>query len=326
MGFIYSLLQYFQYAEVIFGYEEVMSYSLHEIMAYQMETIERLRTTSSQSKVDLLARIDSHTLKMYVARQKLSHEKIYLLEADDGRKRVIMGSANMSYAAFSGRQRENICYIDGERAFDWYKNNFDDFKETSSDDISVSALQLADSGENLNKIPVMQTVKIRKAMVIQADTNVKDQVRFGLDVKNLSNKFSPFMPKADKKGKVILAPETTILTQKRILENDIKEKELRSEYPQLVIDILLSQVHLNDKPLDLFPPASEISNDVDLFLEYMEGYHKFHGDVELMQARYYAFANWFFTTPFMASMRNMAVKYNQNLLPYPVFVLVYGKC
>jgi hypothetical protein len=41
---------------------------------------------------------------------------------------------------------------------------------------------------------------------------------------------------------------------------------------------------LNDKPLDLFPPASEISNDVDLFLEYMEGYHKFHGDVELMQA------------------------------------------
>jgi hypothetical protein len=57
----------------------------------------------------------------------------------------------MSYAAFSGRQRENICYIDGERAFDWYKNNFDDFKETSSDDISVSALQLADSGENLIK-------------------------------------------------------------------------------------------------------------------------------------------------------------------------------
>jgi hypothetical protein len=57
----------------------------------------------------------------------------------------------------------------------------------------------------------------------------------------------------------------------------------------------------------------------------MAGYQKFHGDTEGMQSKYYAFANWFFTTPFMAIMRDMAVKYNQNLLPYPVFGLVYGQ-
>lgn len=37
----------------------------------------------------------------------------------------------------------------------------------------------------------------------------------------------------------------------------------------------------------------------------MAGYEKFHGDV--------------------ADMRDMAVRYNQNLLPYPVFGLVYGQ-
>jgi len=107
-GFICTLLQKFQYAEIIFGFEEVMTYNLQEIMAYQPKTIERLRTTSNQAKIDMLARIDSHALKMFVARKKLSHEKIYLLEADSGRKRVVMGSANMSYAAFSGHQRENV--------------------------------------------------------------------------------------------------------------------------------------------------------------------------------------------------------------------------
>ena len=82
---------------------------------------------------------------------------------------------------------------------------------------------------------------------------------------------------------------------------------------------------LNDKDLDLNPSAEEVEKDVSLFLRYMEGYEKFHGDVSGLQRRYFEFANWFFCSPFMASMRDMAVRYNQNLLPYPVFGLVYGQ-
>lgn len=325
MGFIYALLKKFPYAEIIFGFDEVISYNLQEIMAYQLKTIERLKTISNQTKTDLLARIDDHTLRLRVAREKLSHEKIYLLEADDGRKRVIMGSANMSYAAFSGKQRENVCYVDGERAFGWYKQSFDQLKEMSSDDISVAALQLADDGENLNEIPIMQTVKVKKAMVIEPQTDLKEEIRFVLDVKNLASKLTPYMPKADKKGKIMLSPETVLQTRRRVVEANIREKEWRNEYPQMVIDIPLGEVTLNDRQLDLRPSQEEIQNDVGLFLDYMEGYQKFHGDVGGMQYKYYAFANWFFTTPFMASLRNMAVKYNQPLLPYPVFGLVYGK-
>ncbi|QGT99478.1 hypothetical protein SYNTR_0885 [Candidatus Syntrophocurvum alkaliphilum] len=325
IGFISDLLQHFKYAEIIFGFEGVMTYSLQEIMAYQLKTIERIRTTSNKKKVDIISKIDNQELKMFVARKQLSHEKIYLLESDNGKKRVIMGSANMSNAAFSGQQRENICYIDGERAFEWYKESFDDFKETSSDDISVSALKLGNDGDNLNEIPVMETVKTKKAMIIEPKPELKDEIKFVLDVNNLVNKLTPFMPKADKKGKIILTPENVIHTRKRVVDANIKEKELRNEYPQLVIDIFLGQVSLNDNVVDLNPTKEEIRNDVDLFLEYMDGYKKFHGDVIGMQLNYYAFANWFFTTPFMAIMRNMAVKYNHNLLPYPVFGLVYGK-
>ena len=39
--FICQLLKRFQYAEIIFGYDEVISYSLQEVMAYQLKTVER---------------------------------------------------------------------------------------------------------------------------------------------------------------------------------------------------------------------------------------------------------------------------------------------
>ncbi|MHC1693672.1 MAG: restriction endonuclease PLD domain-containing protein [Eubacteriales bacterium] len=325
MDFICALLGKFKYAEIIFGCDEVMSYSLQEIMAYQLKTIERLREKISAGKLDLLRRIDSGDLKLLVARKLLSHEKIYLLEAEDGRKRVVMGSANMSYSAFSGRQRENICYLDGDKAFDWYKESFEELKADSSDDITTEMIALADDGENLEEIPVMKTIAVKKALVVEPVAELKEEVRFVLDVKNLAGKFAPFMPKADKKGKIALSPEIVKQTRRRIEAAKVQDSELRSEYPQLVMDAVNQSVTLNDKMLDLNPDADSVKGDVQLFMEYMGGFDKFHGDVSGMQGRYFEFANWFFASPFMASMRNMAVRYSHNLLPYPVFGLVYGQ-
>lgn len=324
IDFICKLLGKFNNAEIIFGCQDVMSYTLQEVMAYQVKTIERLREKASKSKLDLLSRIDGGSLRLLVARKQLSHEKIYLLRADDGRKRVIMGSANMSHAAFSGSQRENICYMDGDGAFDWYFGCFEQLRDSSSDDITSKAIAVADDAENMEEIPIAQTTVLQKALVIEP-LAADDAVRFTLDVKNLSGKFSPFMPKADKKGKILLTPETVKLTRRRLVDANIQEKELRNEYPQLTVDIENRAVTLNDRPLDLNPDKDCVAGDIEHFLEYMRGYEKFHGDIPLMQARYFEFANWFFTTPFLAQMRNMAVHYNQNLLPYPVFGLVYGQ-
>jgi len=124
IDFICKVLKKFDRAEIIFGFDEVMSYNLQEIMAYQSKAIERIKEKSSRNKLDLISRIDDGSLRLYTARKQLSHEKIYVLQANDGRKRVIMGSANMSHSAFSGTQRENICYMDSDRAFDWYYGCF----------------------------------------------------------------------------------------------------------------------------------------------------------------------------------------------------------
>ena len=325
IGFVYQLLEMFQKAEIVFGCDEVISYSLQEIMAYQCKTIERLRESASKRKIDLVARIEKGTLRFFVARNVLSHEKIYLLSAEDGRKRVVMGSANMSFAAFGGKQRENISYIDGDKAYDWYWDCYCQLKEESTDEVAQESLLCADDAENLEQLPIARTIQVKKALVLQPVQEAKEEVRFVLDIKDLAAKFSKAVPKPDKKGKLMLSPEKIKTIRRQVVAGKTKEKELQSEYPQLEIFPDEGLVRLNDATLDLQPSHEEVAKDIELFLKYMDGYEKFNGDKKGMQRRYFEFANWFFCSPFMACMRDMAVRYNQNLLPYPVFGLVYGQ-
>lgn len=325
INFVYQLLEMFNKAEIIFGCDEVISYSLQEVMAYQCKLLERMRENASKMKLDLVSRIESETLRLFVARNMLSHEKIYLLSAVDGRKRVIMGSANMSYNAFSGRQRENICYIDGDKAYDWYMECFLSLKENSTDQIFKESLKFADIGENLEELPIARTIRTKKVVMLEPVEENKEEVRFVLDVKNLAANLTPSVPKPDKKGKLLLSPEKIITIRRQIVADQTKEKELRSEYPHLEVFAAEGFVRLNGNDVSLTPTKEEIAHDVSLFLKYMDGYEKFHGDVIGMQRRYFEFANWFFCSPFMGCMRDMAVRYNQNLLPYPVFGLVYGQ-
>ena len=326
INFVYKLLDMFEYSEVIFGCESVISYNMSEIIAYQNNLIERMREKATQSKINLLDKIDSGKTKFYVARKQISHEKIYLLEANDGRKRVVMGSANMSYNAFGGRQRENICYIDGEQAYEWYKDVFDSLKENSTDEITYKAIDIANITDNIDTLPIAETVKVKKVLTLETDKEKVEDINFILDTQNLAKTLTPIVPKAEKKtGKILLSPETFIKLRRHIKDESVREKELRSEYPQLAIDAFNQTAALNGEVLDLSPSNEEIKHDVDLFISYMEGYKKFHGDYEGMQYRYFEFANWFFCSPFMATMRDMAARYDQNKLPYPVFGLVYGQ-
>lgn len=325
IDFVYQLIDLFQQAEILFGCDEVISYSLQEVMAYQCKMVERMRNTASKMKLDLVSRIENGTLRFYVAHSVLSHEKIYLLSAHDGRKRVIMGSANLSRSAFGGHQRENICYLDGEAAYDWYWDCYCQLREDCTDQIAKETLLCADDGEHLEELPIAKTVRVKKALILQPAEETKEEVRFVLDVRNLAGKLAPSVPKPDKKGKIMLSPEKIRSIRRQVVSVQTQQKELQSEYPQLEVFPDEGMARLNGDNLDLNPPAAEITRDVSLFLKYMDGYEKFHGDVVGMQRRYFEFANWFFCSPFMACMRDMAVRYNQNLLPYPVFGLVYGQ-
>ena len=328
IGFVYQLIEMFKDVEVIFGCEEVMSYSLQEIMAYQFKLMERIRDADSRSKMKMIERVESGGVRLFVARKQLSHEKLYLLDADDGRKRVILGSANMSFNAFRGRQRETICYMDSDAAYERFSEIYEDLKSDSVDTITKKAITVGDVSENLVALPIVETVRVKKAVYIEPVKEADEEVRFVLDTRDLARKIKPAIPitKADKKaGRILISPELIQKVRRQVVRDNEREKELKSEYPQLVIDAELGTVSLNGKTLDLNPGAAEVKNDVDMFIRYMNGYERFHGDNRGMQNRYYEFANWFFCSPLMAIMRDTALRYDQKTLPYPVFGLVYGQ-
>ena len=324
IGFVNELLDLFSYAEIIFGCEEVMSLGIKEIMAYQDTLIERIRGDKHGIKDKMIDRIKAGTAHFFVAEKVVSHEKIYLLEGDDGKKRVVMGSANMSYNAFGGKQRENISYMDGEAAFNYYMDVYNSLKEDSVDEISKKALEYADLTENIDAIPFSETVKAKGIVAIETEKN--EEVKFVLDVSKKAEKLAPHMPKAEKKStKTLISADIITKIRRHLVEEKKKEQDLRSEYPQLMINVLENNANLNGEELNLNPEREDIQNDVELFLKYMNGYSKFHGDVAGLQLRYFEFANWFFCSPFMATMRDMAARYDQNRLPYPVFGLLYGQ-
>lgn len=325
VDFICKLADKFSETEIIFGCSGVISDNLHDVIAFQHTTEQWLREEISKNESDLTARINAGTLRLFVLREQLSHEKIYLLEAEDGRKRVVMGSANMSNSAFSGKQRENRNYMEGDKAFGWYYGLFEELRENSSDVISTKALLFSENNDNIEELPIAQTVKVRKVLLVEQEKETDTEMRFALEVKNLSNKYKPHIPKADKDGKINLSPEFFKQTRRRLNDEKTREKELRSVYPQLVVNIEEQTAVLNGKPLDLDPSAEDIQHDVTLFLEYMSGYKKFHGDAEGLQSRYFEFANWYFATPFFAALRNIAVLNNRNVTPFPVFGLLCGK-
>ena len=172
---------------------------------------------------------------------------MYLLSSRDGRKRVITGSANMSYNAFSGTQRENICFIDGERAYDWYFESFSRLKSESSDEITHKAIDIADISENIDELPISQTIKVNKVVEIVPDRDNDENVEFSLDTRNLANRLTPLVPKADRKtGRILVSSDMITKLRRQLRDDEIKKKEQESVYPRLVIDTDTAKVTLND--------------------------------------------------------------------------------
>ncbi|MDT8870363.1 phospholipase D-like domain-containing protein [Komagataeibacter rhaeticus] len=74
-----------------------------------------------------LPRLQDGTLRFRLLTGRPSHEKLYLLSGPDGH-RVVTGSANLSQAAFHGRQHEIIITFDDPAAWrvfeDYYQRDY----------------------------------------------------------------------------------------------------------------------------------------------------------------------------------------------------------
>ena len=106
--------------ECIFGHNGILTRDAVDIMSFQSVIDERLNhgfvavKGMSDERRDLIYnRAADGTARFYVVKDAIAHAKIYLLEREDLR-RVIVGSANLSETAFSGRQAETLVVFDND--------------------------------------------------------------------------------------------------------------------------------------------------------------------------------------------------------------------
>ena len=119
---ILNLLRDFDFDdfECIFGHNGVLSRDAADILSFQKVVDERLskgfvglKGISEERRQIIYNRAAEKTARFYVVKDAIAHAKIYLLEGE-GRRRVIVGSANLSETAFSGRQAETLIVFDDD--------------------------------------------------------------------------------------------------------------------------------------------------------------------------------------------------------------------
>lgn len=333
LTFINKVLEKFEKATIILGSDKTISMELSQILAFQTATLQDLNKLYNKKHSRVHSMLKEESLHFWVAKSKMSHEKLFLLSnSNTGDTRVIFGSANFSFQAFSNLQRELICYCDNdEKAFNYFKTEFNILQDICCDIIPYEKIKEFHNEENINELPFAQdlfTIENEKAvkelLIVEPVQRNEDEIRFVLDVNNLSKQFKQFTPPQPKTKVLRVLPETIVKITRKIQERFKDNEENGHQNPEFVFDYENLSANYNNKQFDLHPIKDDIKNDVTLFVDYMNGFSQFFGKTELMQKEYYKFVVWFFCSPFMAKFRLIASQADKAIDPYPVFGLLYG--
>ncbi|MDQ2804125.1 MAG: hypothetical protein M3Y41_16150, partial [Pseudomonadota bacterium] len=152
----------------------IQAYGFADALVDQKALVEALGRLLGRGGRALLERVVAGSLRFRLLRGRPSHEKIYLLSGPAG-CRVVTGSANLSLAAFEGRQHEVYVAFDGEPAWTLFEGHYQrDWKDSVP--VEPDALVTEQpNGERvardtplaLEEIPIVQVLNAGVALVDQ---------------------------------------------------------------------------------------------------------------------------------------------------------------
>ncbi len=324
LDFIEKVMHHFKHAEVILGCEALVKFDLQTIMAHQTRSLEAITKYPY-----LLQRVEDDSLHFWVAKDIVSHKKVFILKAEDGRTRVIMGSANFSTRSFNGTQLENIGYFEDDlEAFSYYFEDFLTIKEFSTNEIVKEALfqDLSNPEIAFEEIPIVKEAKVKEAgIIIEEGKSNPEELDYVYDISNLSKEYSALIPKKEKDGKILLNPvKTTKMISKR-KKQLYEERERRKQYPQFVIDYDKGTFKRNNRPYPLEPNPELVKRDILTMNEYFQGFDAFEGNAKELKEKYFEMANYMLLSPFIANLRYHAFLNDFPVRVFPLYAILCGK-
>lgn len=177
--FISKILKMLDYGEIILGARFMVRRDgdLHDLAAEAL-LLENMTVSESvadavRTEKDLVQLMAEESLLIKSPKRFTDHRKIYLLKSDDGRTRVIKGSANMTHGAWSENQLETFEVDDTYEAYETYLKDFNIVWE-ESDEIPEDVV-IADKKDAPEKdIPVIKQLAAQKAILLKEAPNDRE--------------------------------------------------------------------------------------------------------------------------------------------------------
>ncbi len=305
--------------EIVFGREDIVG-EAEKLYWHQDELVRAVRD-QIKSEEPLRQKIEAGNLRLFVVKDLVSHEKLFLLEAKGGKKRVLTGSANFSERAFSGRQNEGyILYEDDDAAWDYYQGRYEKIKAASA--LGVPKRALLSEELDVGDLPAFSNDNGAQIVAVEDGSPENGIVRKIVSSKTPKH-FAGLASVASKiKGSAHLDRKARGEAVTYMKSNLRTAESNPEEY--MSIDVASGTVELSGKRVDLHVSEEEVRADVGTWIEYFDGFSEFRGENEKLARDYFAFWSWLWFGPLLCDLRNAARARHEDVQDYPIFGILYG--
>ena len=340
---IMALLRDYEYEkfECIFGHGGIIGAEPEKLLRFQRVIDERLNDgfvsiaglDPDRQKI-LYDRVAEGTARFHVVKDVIAHAKIYLLE-DGERRRVIVGSANLSETAFSGRQAETlVVYDDDPKAWEHFGNQYQAVLETATTEVPIREKPVSADLLPIDETPLFKNVRESGSdTTMYVPTPTDQESRYGtpsvlIDIENIPTveraSLSDFQRDRNGNASHITVTPTRVRQVSRMPVARPGDEEEEGRFPSLSYNHG-EFVHMDTK-LDLRTDPSEVKSDAALLTEFFNNYRgDFVGDVKRLQTDYFTFMSWFYFSPFLCGLRNRSLRLGNFNFSQPMFAILYGQ-
>lgn len=351
MEFLLRLADRLDDMEVVFGSERILSrehlaltqasqtvqaYGFADALVDHKVLTEALGRLLGRSGRKLLDRVVDGTLRFRLLRGRPSHEKLYLLSGPAGR-RVVTGSANLSVAAFEGRQQEVYVAFDGEAAwtvFDtYYGRDYRDSVPVEPDAVVTvrpgGDVVARETALALEEVPIVRVLNAGLALVDPpargipsgfAGDALRAAAALGAELKDLA------LPK-DKAGRTVVNAASVLRVLRSHQARPVGDTA-EDRIPRIDIAMETGLVTLDGSPW-LQPgevvSAAEVARDARLIVDYIGSFLSFFGNSAGAVEVYWAFLVWLYAAPLAPHLRQAAIPAGIDPWVYPVYAVLYGR-
>jgi hypothetical protein len=264
---------------------------------------------------------------IFACYKSIAHAKLYLLSGPDDRNRVVIGSANLSERAFSGKQPETLVVFDDDAAaWEHYNRMFDTIRDSASDEIPLPQERITNAEIEVSETPVMS--HIAGALVIEVPTPEESQVLAPAQIERIEKVAAVLGPRISaavppvRNGRQTITPEIKREISRIRLVKSAEEADSR----YLSIDRENHSAILSGERFPLEWDDELVEKDAALLLGYFKNFEEaFEGNVAGLQRDYFTLMSWLYFSPFLCDMRSLALLQDSDVIRYPSFAIVFGK-